>query len=221
MKYISCALLPVLLCACHPLVPPKTDDALHQRMTHLLEKYKPLCFDTLTIDTPGNGGFDNYSYRFHGCKTLDSTEIALLPDAANMFNNGDPVWACFRFPMDSGRIGLITRGGGEYGATQVHLLVLDTATAMIGHAAMLEESWGDAGDAYGLSSWLFKNGKQLQCLQFALSMYDHSVEDPADTTVAYNRAYSLLQLHLQGAALVSGDSAALARQFPRLLKDTL
>src|SRR5258708_22464959 len=82
------------------------------RFEWLLKKYAPISFDTLKIFSSDH--LDNESYPFKG-KKLDSAGILLFPkeiSAAYAYDSG--YYACFKFRIDSSRMGLITRTPSDY-----------------------------------------------------------------------------------------------------------
>jgi hypothetical protein len=101
-------------------------------------------------------------FVFHGTK-IDSTEIAVLPSKMrDVYRYDRDFYGCYKFSIDSVRIGLIIRTPSEYVTSSIKLFILDNSKNMILDSYVeLAESIGDAGYSMTKTSRIFKQGKQL------------------------------------------------------------
>ncbi len=228
MQRIAFLLIPVIILgySCHPTgqsaqtaadtvaVTGSTPEAgIYQG---LLSQYRDLSFDTFPVfpsDVP-----DDTTFQFHG-RLLDTTTVRLLVNDVDLavHNFHDGFFACYKFNMDNGRIGLITRVPSEYLSSSIRLFILDTHQQKITEQMELAEDFGDAGDAMSKITWLFRNGQlQLQALQNIHFSHDNSVDDEKDTTVVESDAYYLIGLSKEKNDTISSDSLTLANRFMQL-----
>ena len=183
----------------------------------LLTKYKDLSFDTLKVFSSDD--LESKKYKFKG-KRLDSSEVLLLPkELSEQYINDNGYFACFKFPIDSIRTGLITRTPSTYEPSSVKLLILDIQEDRITDFIELAETFGDAGDMAEKTSWLFKdNNKKYKAFMWYEESHDNSAEDEKDTTVQTWDYYYLLDISKSKADTVSKDEKELIRRYGNLIK---
>ena len=180
-----------------------------------LKKFKALVFDTLKV-------FYDYGSKAFSGKELTLQEAKLLPIGIeeNYFGKLSGVYACGRFDIDENRLGLIARTPSEYESSSVQLFFFDKQKdQFLPEYIQLGEVFGDAGDAFIKTSWLFrKDKKQLQALVYAYSSYNHEVEDTTDHTVDEWREYALLDFSKPKTDTLSTNSKVLTKRFRKVLK---
>lgn len=183
----------------------------------LLKKFKPISFDTLKIE---------YYYGMKGKKYL-GTELSLKEAKSLPIEYIDPyygkfsgVYACYQFPIDSFRTGLIARIPAEYESTTMGLFILDRKKDELAKKYfVLSLSFGDAGDAATRISWLFKTKKQqFQSFVYDYSSYDHSLEDSLDQTIEEWKSYYLIDCMSPKFDTLSKNEIRLKKQFQNLLR---
>lgn len=222
MKYIPYVLLLACLCACEttahrPLKPaeaagkpqpPAPEDPTPIPESMLLQHFKLIHFDTLAVYVPAGKerpGLDDARYQFHGVALDSETKAFLLP--ADL-RKSVSAYACTSFPLDSGRIALISRMTGNNGAGRLHLQILDNAQGELTDVGPLADEDSDEGQLWNLRCWLFWKGHtlwQLACTQ----------QSEAGDTAPY-RSYQLFKLENERWELMEEDSAVLTKQFPHL-----
>ncbi|KAA2245087.1 hypothetical protein F0L74_03760 [Chitinophaga agrisoli] len=226
MRKITCLLIPAILLgfSCHPTgdaantgnIAAADSAAVTDAYQPLLSRYRDVSFDTLPVfpaDTP-----DDTTYQFHG-HLLDSTAVQLLVKdvGGETHTRHDGFFACYKFSMDSGRIGLITRVPSEYLSSSIQLFILDPRQQKITDHVELAEDFGDAGDAMTKTAWLFRNRQlQLQTFQRIHFSHDNSVDNENDTTVEQSDSYHLIGFSKPQNDTLSSDSLLLVKRFMHL-----
>lgn len=179
----------------------------------ILEKYKLISFDTLKVYY----NYEEKDKRFSG-KELTFKEAKMLPIGFqdNYFGKASGVYACYQFPIDSTRLGLVTRIPSEYESSSIVLLIFDrTKDKFRDDYFYLGTSNGDAGEISVRVSWLFKTkNKQLQSF-----VYDYqSSHEIDDTLTTESRYYFLIDCMKPGFDTVSSNQTQLKKRFKGLLR---
>jgi hypothetical protein len=183
----------------------------------LLSRYKSISFDTLEVFSTSE--LESNTYKFKG-KQLDSADASLFPNeiSKEYFNNAPGLFACYKFNLDSFRVGLITRTPSEYEPSSIKLFLFDIRKDTITDYLELAEFWGDAGDVVNKTSWLLKDKKnKYKSFIRENQSYDHSAEDEKDTTVDYVDYYWLIDLSKEKQDTLSNDSLQLVTHFKNLI----
>lgn len=179
---------------------------------NLLKKFKPISFDTLKV---------LYSYEeknnpFFG-KELTLKEAKSLPIGfiGNNFGKISGVYACYQFPIDSNRVGLITRIPAEYESTSIVLLVYDLKkNKILDEYHHLAASTGDAGETYVSISWLFRTkDKRLHSFEYSYQS-SHEIDD---TLTTESRSYELINCMSSKFETISNNEARLKKRFNKVL----
>jgi hypothetical protein len=178
----------------------------------LLAKYRNISFDTLKVFSVSEE--ENKNHPFKG-RQLDSSEVSLLSrEMADTYINDPGYYACYRFPIDTSKVALITRTPSTYEPTSIRLFVLDRQQDTITDIIELSEIFGDAGDMMEKTSWLFSDhNRKLKAFMWVTQSYDHSVEDEKDTTVEKWNYYYLLDLSKQKHDTIQNDAKELFKRF--------
>lgn len=195
---------------------PHADKHKDSRFKNLLAKYKDISFDTLKVFSAEDP--DSKLYKYSGRK-LDTTDVLLFPETiAEQYLNDDGYFACFKFLIDSSKIGLITRTPSTYASSSIKLLILDKQKDTITDIIELAETFGDAGDMAEKISWLLKDDlKKYKSFTWVEESHDHSVEDEKDTTVERWNNYYLIDISKSKVDTVSKDEKLLTKKFEKLL----
>ncbi|HLG02609.1 MAG TPA: hypothetical protein VI731_03380 [Bacteroidia bacterium] len=160
------------------------------RFERLLAKYKLISFDTLKVYYDREQGVKG---KYSGTP-LANDEIDLLPDELPGRSNHEEFYACFKFPIDSSRIGLITRTPSTYESSSIKLLVYDQKADSILYHVELAEEWGDAGEKLSKRSWLYMSAGQPEVFTETVYTYDRSVANETDTIIDVNETFYILEL---------------------------
>ena len=217
MKHLRGLALACFLLACTGSSEKLTPE--NGNLENLLTKFKEVSIDTFEVFSAND--LDNTNYKFKGVE-LDSSDVMLLPNKmAERYSYDHGFYACFKFPIDSSRFGLIIRTPSEYDASSVKLFVLDTVSKKINDDYLeLAESIGDAGYSMERRSWILKSGdSNLTFLIWQQDSEDKSVEDENDTTVVSTDYVTLTRLSKQSFDTLSNDSEKLIKKFEKLIKD--
>lgn len=186
------------------------------RYAEMLKKFKAVSFDTLKV---------YYRYgdkRFLGKElTLKETKIFPLGIEENYFGELSGVYACYRFEIDSTRLGLIARTPSEYESSSVKLFIFDKkADKVLDNYLELGQMFGDAGDFFSKVSWLFKTkSNEIHSLVYDYESYDHQVDDTADLRVDEWHSYALINCMNEKFDTLSTNGAQLKKRFRRVLKE--
>lgn len=197
-------------------IPQKTKKTLQKESKYLglLQKFEPISIDTLKV-------FSSYDFDNFKGQAIDNIDVALFPkEIADNYSTDSPnLFACYKFPLDATRIGLIARTPGEYDSTSIKLFVYDSAKDTLSNFIELADIFGDAGDAMEKTSWLFKNDHQkIQAIIWVQQSYDHSVEDINDTIVESWENHYLIDLSKIKFDTMNRNSEELAKKFKKILK---
>ncbi|WP_343632996.1 hypothetical protein [Fluviicola sp.] len=179
----------------------------------LLNKYRTISFDTLKVYY----GFDENDKRFAG-QELTFKEAKSLPIGfrERYFGKLSGVYACYRFALDSTRLGLITRIPSEYESSSLVLLVFDRIKDRFQDEYFyLGTSNGDAGEIYTRVSWLFQTKKK----QFQAFVYTYrSSHEIDDTLTTESHYYFLVDCMKPTFDSVSTNQTQLKKRFKGLLR---
>ena len=183
----------------------------------LLAKYKEISFDTLKVFS--STGLDSKQYKFKGTQ-LDSIDVLLFPESISEQYINDPgYFACYKFPIDNFKIGLITRTPSTYESSSIKLLIFDKQRNTISDLFELAEIFGDAGDAAEKVSWLFKDeNKKYKSFTWLTESHDNSVDDEKDTTVDSWNYYYLIDISKQKIDTISKNEKELLTKFGNLIR---
>ena len=181
----------ILLIACvqsKPIVELKANEKTLTKNQRIEQFYKPYYFDTLKVYSTQY--LDDSNFVFRG-KKLDSAQLSLFPYPFSFYYDEEqPIYACYRFKIDNNNVGLITRVYSEYTSTRIQLFVYDKLKDTIYNYRELAEDFGDGGEVFYQTSWLYYNkDKSVSCFTQEDRLYYHSVEDMNDTTVDRGRSY--------------------------------
>ncbi|MCP9750912.1 hypothetical protein [Ferruginibacter sp. HRS2-29] len=177
----------------------------------LLLKFKSISFDTLRVFS-----FPEKYGEFQG-ELLDSADVALFAQenyGYDAFGQDSAVFAIYKFPVDSNRIGLIVRTPSEFESSSIKFFILDKEKDKLLFNIELAEKWADAGDFMSKDAWIFKDSThKLKTLLWVYEAHDNSVNDQKDTTVQQWDHLYLINLSGRNADTVSKDKALLKWQF--------
>lgn len=186
------------------------------RYAEMLNKFKAVSFDTLKVY------YDYDDKKFKGKElTLKEAKIFPLGIEENYFGELSGVYACYRFEIDSTRLGLIARTPSEYESSSVKLFVFDKkADKLLKNYIELGQMFGDAGDSFSKTSWLFKTkNNEIHSLIYDYQSYDHQVEDTADLTIDEWESYALINCMKGKFDTLSRNETQLKKRFKRVLKE--
>jgi hypothetical protein len=121
----------------------------------LISQYKEISIDTFRVYSTSDILSD--TFKFKG-SLIDTSFIKQFPKRL-LFNfpQDKDYYACFRFSIDSNRIGLITRRPADFTSSSIELLVLDSRKDSIVDCFELADTWYDAEDDMIKVSWIFKD----------------------------------------------------------------
>lgn len=151
-----------------------------------LSKFKDIEFDSLKVYTSDQIDADTSFYKGYALDSMDARYIAniygdMAFDSSRAYLS--QFYACYKFKIDEERTGLIIRCPSEYVSSFLDVFEYNRKTGKVLHLINLSELWGDAGDVYERSSYLFRADKGIGVYQYNMSSYDHSVEDEKDSTI--------------------------------------
>lgn len=216
MKYLAFILF-IGLTACQfssgkqPATITDTRDSVSvPALNQLLKLYKNINSDTLEVaPQPGEA---TTSWKYSGT-LIDTALLALLPVELRAY---EPFfYACYKFDLDANTIGLITRTPSEYESSSIKLFALHKKTNTITFETELADSWGDAGDAVSISSWLYRN-KESHWMGI-LEKFNYS-EDIEDSTAPVSETYDYYHFKWNGNRIdtISTDSSALVEVYKQI-----
>ncbi|MDI9365771.1 MAG: hypothetical protein QM541_12525 [Flavobacterium sp.] len=193
------------------------DKPKESKYKNLLIRYKDLAIDTLEVYSSDD--LESQAYKYKGTK-LDTTEIRLFPrQISQEYLSADGYFACYKFSIDSNKIGLITRTPSTYASSSIKLLILDKTKDAITGIIELAETFGDAGDVAEKNSWIFNDSnKKFKCFIWVKESHDNSVDNVNDTTIEHWNNYYLINISKNKADTISTDEKILTKKFARLLK---
>lgn len=183
----------------------------------LLAKFKNIAIDTLVVYS-AEEDFGKYK----GIR-IDSLDATLFPEnIAKDYLLEHDIFACYKFDINSSKIGLIARTPSEYVPSSIKLFVYDKTKNTISQYIELAENWGDAGESWVKTSWIIKNkGNQFRVLIEEDENYDHSAEDINDTIVESSEKHYLLELSSTKLDTINKNSEVLKKQFYSILNKKL
>lgn len=182
-----------------------------------LELFKDLTLDTFYVYS---GDLHKDNNPFKGTR-MDSSQIYFLPlEIRSSFDLDRDFGACYKFPLDKSKVGLIARVAGEYESSAIKLFVFDIEKDSVVKYVNLANTFGDAGDVDVYSSGIFKDKEgNLMILIYRWASYDHTVNgDPNDTIVERWNTYSLIKLSQTSVDTVSKDSATIVTKYREIAK---
>lgn len=195
------------------LINQKVEIKKESKYLDLLKKFEGISLDTLKVFS------DENSEVFKG-RELDSLDAILLPKEIAEAHFIDPpgIFACYKFPIDSNRIGLIARTPSEYVPSSIKLFVFNKVKDEITNYVELAESWGDAGDVLEKTSWLFRNkDNSINSLVWVHESHYNSVEVENDTTSESWDYHYLINISKTKIDTINKDSKVLTKEFRNLL----
>ncbi|MGZ8570334.1 MAG: hypothetical protein ACXWW0_13170 [Bacteroidia bacterium] len=178
----------------------------------LLSKYKDITFDTLHIYSSQPVEKDSFKYK--GNK-LDSLDVVLLTGETQKDHFFyEEFFSCYKFNIDSIRIGLISRVPGQNSSSAIQIYIYDKAKDSITENAELADNWGDAGFHFEEESYLFwDNNSGLKLFSWIYESEDHSIENENDTTIEERRHYHLVDYSKNLHDTISRNAKYLSREF--------
>ncbi|HEY9259391.1 hypothetical protein [Chitinophaga sp.] len=216
MKYLAFILF-IGLTACHsspskqPITVTNTRDSISNPDLHrLLSLYNDINADTLEVAS--QTGEDVSAWKYSGT-LIDTALLPLLPAVLRVY---EPFfYACYKFDLDTNTIGLITRTPSEYESSSIKLFALHKKTNTITFETELADSWGDAGDAVNISSWLYRNKESRWMGILEKSNYS---EDLEDTTAPISETYDYYHFKWNGNRIdtISTDSSTLVAVYKQI-----
>ncbi len=187
------------------------------RYQQVLDKFQPLTFDTLHVYSP-SGKAD--SFRGVPLKKYEAGIFLTDPDA-QASDDGQQVFAVYRFPIGDKKTGLIARTPSMYRESSVKLFVFNKILDSITHSLELAESWGDAGDVSIKEGWLFHNSDfDLQSLIRVQQRHYNSAENTNDTIIDRSQKIYLISFREKLDTLMR-NAEDLSGIYHSLLKDPL
>ena len=193
-----------------------TTPVKNNKFDKFLKKFKTITIDTFYV-------YSNYDdKRFEGIR-IDNIEGKLFPKEIieqNFINHQLDIFACYKFLIDSNRIGLIARTPSEYSPTSIKLFIYDTFTNSIINYIEIAEIWGDAGDSMEKQSWLFLKNNNLKVLLEKNESTDHraSAEDENDTLIERWNYLYLIELKKSNFDTVKTNEKYIRNKYYKLLK---
>ena len=183
----------------------------------LLSKYKDISFDTLKVFSSEK--LESNQYMFKGTQ-LDSVDVKLFPkEFAEQYFYDHGFYACYKFSMDSIKVGLITRTPSTYEPSSIKLFILDKQRETITNYFELAETVGDAGDMMDKTSWLVK-GKNNKLISFIWQQesHDNSADNNKDTTIQTWNYFYLVDFSKHKVDTLNIDQRELKLKFDILIK---
>lgn len=218
MKSLFVYIIVFLFFACKEQARLKIEEGVEIKkesaFTDLLQKFEQVDFDTLRV-------FSEEEFKKFKGQAIDSLDAILFPKeiAELYFLDATGIFACYKFSLDSTRIGLITRTPSEYMPSSIKFFVYDKEMDAITNYIEIAENIGDAGYLMSKRSWIFKNKKQTyQVLIEVNEMEDHSAENSNDTTIDRWSSHFLVDLSKPSLDTISSNSKLLTWRFKGLLK---
>lgn len=170
------------------------DNPKASKYDHLLSKFKEISFDTLEVYSMDER--NKQKYKYEGVQ-LDSADAVLFPPDIAHAHFIDPpgLFACFKFKIDSSKIGLIARTPSEYYPTSIKLFVYDSDKDTLTEFSEVAQFIGDAGALRDVNSWIFRDSNSdFQIFSWIHDSEHNSVENESDTTISESNIYSLSNL---------------------------
>ena len=173
MKHVRIFLPCLLLLGCMQTNKPQKNE----KYSRLFSKFKEISFDTLVVYSLSDG-VNLEDYKFKGVQ-LDSTDAILFPQniARAHFIDTPGLFACYKFKIDSTRLGLIARTPSEYFPSSIKLFIYTFYKDTLIEAKELAQYIGDAGALQNVNSWIFKDNQNIKVFTWLRDSNDNSVED--------------------------------------------
>lgn len=192
----------------------KVEAKKESKYSQLLKKFENVPLDTLKV-------FSDEDFKVFKGRELDSLDVILFPKEIAEAHFIDPpgIFACYKFPIDSNRIGLIARTPSEYVPSSIKLFVFNTVKDEITNYVELAESWGDAGDVLEKTSWLFRNkDNSISSLIWVHESHYNGIEVENDTTSESWNHHYLINFSKNKIDTINKESKVLTKEFRNLLK---
>lgn len=221
MKQLFIILLICLSCNNNTSQNTNTSDTKAEYdLDSFMAKFKSISLDTLKVYSRFDQ--ENDSFQFKGV-ALNHHDWPFVQDMygefAKEYDGSDEqlnqFYACYRIDLNKEISALIIRTPGEYSSSKIHLFLANTTLKKVTHSIQLAEDWGDAGDAFEQSSFLYKTATTLELFQYNYSSYDHSVEDEKDTTLEEWQNVYHLKIQSNAIDTIANDSANLLRYWSK------
>lgn len=189
-----------------------------EQYLQLLTKFKDITFDTLEV-YPLIDGTKIEAYKYYGV-ALDSADATLFPGniASAHFNDPPSLFACYKFNIDSSRVGLITRTPSVYFPTSIKLFVYTPKKDTLIEITELAEYLGDAGDLLDVNSWLIKDGNNIQVFKWVQESIDNSFEDDKAPNIATWDHFLLYNISNNKFDTLSNKIENLPTEFSKLVR---
>jgi hypothetical protein len=179
------------------------------KFENFIAQYKEISIDTFRVYSTS----DTYSdtFKFKGT-LIDTSFIKQFPKRL-LFNfpQDKEYYACFKFSIDSNRIGLITRTPGDYTSSSIELLVFDKGQDSIVDCFELADTWYDAEDDSIKVSWIFKDADQS--VKTYLWEHNSSIADEPNAKKITITHYYLVDLSKNKHDTVQTDNASMLNKF--------
>jgi hypothetical protein len=190
-----------------PPDPPKKYDSL-------ISRFRKMSLDTLKVFSP-----QDQKGEYEGVM-LDSSLASQLRKIMNQDNLSEQlgIHSVYRFTVDDKHMGLVARTPSHYVSSSVNLFMLRQSDDSLKHIGQLADYWGDAGDLFTKTTWLFRSGKELRGFVHEVFSHSNMVDNPKDTTETIRHTYYLLNLGYNKVDTLSKDSVMLLQQFGSLLR---
>lgn len=160
---------------------PVTSDTAtpKSKYSHLLASFKEISFDTLEVlSLPDENHLGQYKYK--GVQ-VDSADASL---AGMQHADVHEFFACYKFKIDSSRLGLIARTPSAYYPSSVKLFIYNIITDTLTPATELADYNADAGEIFDTNSWLVKDAKNIYVFKWVRETLDNAVENEHDKTIS-------------------------------------
>jgi hypothetical protein len=179
----------------------------------LLSKFKTITIDTIKV-------YSSIDYENYKGIRLDSLDAILFPkEIAEAYFDEDDLYACYKFEINSTKIGLLTRTPSMYVPSSIKLFIYNKTLDRITEYIELAEVWGDEGDALEKTSWIIKSKEnEINALIKVTLSNDHSVEDENDTIIESLDNHFLIDLLKPKIDTINIDSESLIKRYKLLLK---
>lgn len=190
----------------------------NEQYLQLLTKFKDLTFDTLEV-YPLIDGTKANEYKYYGVE-LDSSDAILFPNniATAHFNDPPSLFACYKFNIDSSRVGLIARTASVYYPTSIKLFVYTTNKDTLIEITELAEYLGDAGDLLDVNAWLIKDGNTIQVFKWIQESVDNSLENDKAPKIVTRDHFLLYNISNNTSDTLSNNIADLPPAFSKLIQ---
>src|SRR6478735_1302241 len=139
-QFIFLLLSVAMLASCSDQKPA----AKESKFAVFIAQYKEINIDTFRVYSTADILSD--TFKFKGV-LIDTSFVKQFPERLTFnFQYEREYYACFKFSIDSNRIGLITRTPGDYSPSSIKLLVFDKQKDSLVDFFELADNWHDAED---------------------------------------------------------------------------